>query len=299
MRIYFLAKAGKWMNSMTDEFINYGSSMEWLSCSLEQDNYKIFEEKYDETNPLNRHYILNEMIASKGFRSFAEVRDTIKVLSTDLGDGSVLMNTATGDAELLEGEETKTGFTNTQFAWDPATRELIVTPAAEYTPTKVTVAMDQQRKDATVLAMKAVAKAVIEEEFDKRLSKLDLNNKLEEVTFVYQWEEAKAWEADNTVETPILSALATARDLTVEEMVAKINTARVGHKTKVTKLLQKMSEVKQAYKKQTTIPDMNRFYEDYFNIQMPFQQAVAEGRLILNDDGTETRTVQPKSGFNF
>ena len=292
MRTYFLAKAGKWMNSMTDEFINYGSSMEWLSCSLESDNYPLFEEMYDQHNPLNRHYILNEMIASKGFRSFAEVRDTVKLLKTELEDGSVLMNTAT--------EATETGFGSQDFQWDPITRELKLVPTEVYTPVKQEIAMDQQRKDATVLAMKAVAKAVIEEEFDKRLTKADLSNKLEDATFVYQWEEAQAWEADNTAEVPLLTALAAARDLTVEEMVARINTARVAHKTRVTKLIQKMAQVKQAYKNCITIPDMNRFYEDYFNVQMPFQQAVAEGRLVLDEEnGIEIRTKILGKGLNF
>ena len=292
MRTYFLAKAGKWMNSMTDEFINYGSSMEWLSCSLESANYPLFEEMYDQTNPLNRHYILNEMVASKGFRSFAEIRDTVKILKTELEDGSVLMNTA--------AEVTEISFASQDFQWDPITRELKLVPTKVYTPVKQEVPMDQQRKDATVLAMKAVAKAVIEEEFDKRLAKADLSNKLEDATFVYQWEEAKAWEADNTAEVPLLTALAAARDLTVEEMVARINTARVGHKSRVTKLIQKMAQVKQAYKKCVTIPDMNRFYEDYFNVEMPFQQAIAEGRLILNEEtGTETRTKVLGRGLNF
>lgn len=292
MRTYFLAKAGKWMNSMTDEFINYGSSMEWLSCSLETSNYPLFEEMYDQSNPLNRHYILNEMIASKGFRSFAEVRDSLKILRTELEEGSVVMNTAT--------EASETGFGSQDFTWDPITRELKLVPTQVYNPEKQEIAMDQQRKDATVLAMKAVAKAVIEEEFDKRLTKADLSNKLEDATFVYQWEEAKAWEADNTAEVPLLTALATARDLTVEEMVARINTARVGHKTRVTKLIQKMAQVKQAYKNCTTIAEMNRFYEDYFNVQMPFQQAIAEGRLTLDEENGREITTKPVGvGLNF
>jgi hypothetical protein len=292
-RTYFLAKVGKWMNSMTDEFMNYGGAMEWMAFSLESSNYKIFEESYDESNPRNRHYILNETIAIKGFRSFAEVRDTIKVLSTDFNGQNVLFNTATE-------EEASTAFDAATFEWDSETRELTVTPPTEVEPTKVSMAMDQQRKDAAVLAMKAVAKAVIEEEFDKRLIKADLSNALEDASFVYQWEEAKAWEADNSVETPLLTALATARDLTVEQIVAKINTARNNHKTRVTKLIQKMAQVKQAYKICTTIPEMNRFYEDYFNVEMPFQQAIADGRLVLDEEnGREVRTQVLGIGLNF
>lgn len=107
-------------------------------------------------------------------------------------------------------------------------------------------------------------------------------------------------EADNSVETPLLTALATARDLTVEQIVAKINTARNNHKVRVTKLIQKMAQVKQAYKNCTTIPEMNRFYEDYFNVEMPFQQAIADGRLVLDEEnGREVRTKELGFGLNF
>jgi hypothetical protein len=293
MRTYYLAKAGKWMNSMPEEFVNYYSVLDWISFSVATTNKSIFEDTYRLTNPQNRFYTLNEMVGSKGFRSFAEVRDTIKLIRTDLGDGEILDNTAAGGVDTDPDNES--GVTNswnpTLFAFDPQTTVLTVTQPDQNPGEKVAIPFDQQRKDATVLAMKAVAKAVVEEEFDNRLSKLDLNNILEEVTFVYQWEEAKAWEADNTAEVPILTALATARGLTVEEIVAKINTARVSHKTKVTKLLQKMAEVKQAYKNCTTIREMNRFYEDYFNIEMPQTQAVDEGRLVIDaETGVETRT---------
>lgn len=292
-RTYFLAKVGKWMNSMTDEFMNYGGAMEWMAFSLDSENYRIFEEQYSEVLPKNRHYILNELVAIKGFRSFAEVRDSVKVLSTDFNGQSVLFNTATE-------EEASTAFDAAQFAWDPETRELRVTAPTEVSPTKITMPMDQQRIDSAVIAMKMVAKAVIEEEFDKRLAKADLSNALEDASFVYQYEEAQAWKADNSAATPLLSALATARDLTVAEMVAKIDTARNNHKTRVTKLIQKMTEVKQAYKSCTTVQAMNRFYEDYFSVEMPFQQAIADGRLELDEEnGREVRTVALGKGLTF
>lgn len=302
MRTYYLAKAGKWMNSMPEEFVNYYSVLDWISFSIATANRSIFEDTYRITNPQNRFYILNEMVGSKGFRSFAEVRDTIKLIRTELDGGEILDNTAAGGVDTDPDNETNVTQTwePTVFAFDPQTKFLTVTQPDTNPGEKVAIPFDQQRKDATVIAMKSVAKAVVEEEFDNRLAKLDLNNILEEVTFVYQWEEAKAWEADNTAEVPILTALATARGLTVEEMVAKINTARVSHKTKVTKLLQKMAEVKSAYKSCTTIKEMNRFYEDYFNIEMPQTQAVEEGRLVIDaETGVETRTKVLGVGLAF
>jgi len=298
-RTYFLAKAGSWMNSMPQEFINYGGSLGWLACSLAAENFILFEDVYSTSTLSSRYYLLNELVASKGFRSFGEVRETIKLLSTDLGDGKVLQNTATGDAEVDDDFELKTSFTNETLSWDSENQELVVTPAETYTPEKVAIAFDTQRHDAAVLAMKAVAKAVIEEEFDKRFRKLDLSCTIEEATFPYQYEDAVAYKADPSGEYPFLSALAEARDLTVDEIATKIITARDQHKVRATKLLTDMNKVKQAYKVLTTTADMNRFYEDYLGIQMPFIQAIEEGRIVLKEDGSEIRTVEVKTGLQF
>lgn len=300
-RTYFLAKAGGWMNSMPQEFINYGGGMGWLACSLAKVNFEIFEMVYHRSTPNSKYYILNEMIACKGFRSFGEVRETIKLLSTDLEEGSVLWNTAIGDGvvdEESESGELETSFTNETLEWDPEEQKLVVTAAPKYKPEKIAVRFDQQRHDSAVLAMKAVAKAVIEEEFDRRFSKLDLNCAIEEASFVYQQEEAAAYAQNPEGDYPLLSAIAESRDLTIDEMVATINTAKDRHKKVVTRLLTEMNAIKKKYKECTTTHEMNRFYEDYLGIPMPFSQAVEEGRLILSEDGTETRQ-EVKPGFQF
>jgi hypothetical protein len=48
--------------------------------------------------------------------------------------------------------------------------------------------------------------------------------KLEQQSFEQQKKEAEAWTADNTASTPMLSTLATARGITVSDLVSKINT---------------------------------------------------------------------------
>ena len=129
MRTYYLAKAGKWMNSMPDEFVNYYSVLDWISFSVATVNAPIFEEMYTTSNPQNRFYILNEMIASKGFRSFAEVRDTIKVIKTDLDGGEIIDNTAAGGVDTDTDNVGTVGSTwePTQFAFDPQLKFLSVT----------------------------------------------------------------------------------------------------------------------------------------------------------------------------
>jgi hypothetical protein len=296
MRTYFLAKIGGWMNSMPQDFINYGGSLGWISSSLSTENFPIFEEIYPS---FDRFYILHEVVGSKGFRCFGEVREKIKVISTDLPLGKVYHNTAAGDLGPNEEEMNDVTFVNESLSWDPTKQELIITQPESYTPTKIEIPFDQQRHDAAVLAMKAVAKAVIEEEFDKKFAKLDLNCKIEEATFPYQYEDAVAYKANPEGEYPLLAALAESRDLTIEEIADRILGARGNHKTRLTSLISKMNEVKSKYKVLTTTSEMNLFYEEYLGIPMPFNQAVVEGRIVISADGEETRIVPYPKGFQF
>lgn len=298
MRTYFLAKVGNWMNSMPQEFINYGSNLGWISSSLDSENFSVFEEIYRVTNTNSRYYLLNEIVGSKGFRSFSEVRENIKVLSTDLELGKVLMNTATGDAVTEDEDiELQTSFGNETLSWDAEKQELVITPPEVHTPSKIEIKFDQQRHDAAVLAMKVVAKAVIEEEYDKRLMLLDLNTNLEQATFEYQIEDANAYKLNPEGNYPFLSALAEARDLTLDELSTRIITAKDRHKARVTQLLVSMNEVKAKYKFCTTTAEMNRFYEDYLGVHMPMTQAIEDGRITFVD-GQEVRQEVNK-GYNF
>lgn len=283
------------MNSMPQDFINYGGSMGWLSYSLLTVNFTIFEEMYPS---YDRFYVLNEIVGSKGFRSFGEIREKIKVLSTDLPLGKVYHNTAAGDG-AGEDELNEVTFVNESLSWDAEKQELIITAPESYTPTKIELPFDAQRHDAAVMAMKSVAKAVIEAEFDNRFSKLDLSCKIEEATFTYQYEDAVAYTANPEGDYPLLDALAESRDLTIEEISSRIISARDNHKTRLTSLIAKMNEVKSKYKVLTTTAQMNLFYEEYFGIQMPFLQAVAEGRVVIGVDGEETRIAPYREGLQF
>lgn len=275
-RFYFLTKGGKWMQSMMT-LINYGGTMEWMSFSVAYIDKPLFEELIGD----QKYYVLQKDVAIKGFRSFGEIRDHVKVYKADLENDKVAYyNSAMGDAEDVE--------LNFNSLENPVTA------------VKVEIPLDDNRIECVIEAMKVVAKAVIEEEFDKRLQKLDMGNHLEEMTFQFQYEEAVRYKQDNTAEVPLLSAVADARDLTKDEMADKIITARDSYRARITNLFKKMTEVKQVFKSCTSIVELNRAYEDYFNIPMREQQAVAEGRIVIDPETGDGTRIKPLGvGLNF
>lgn len=275
-KFYFLTKGGKWMQSMMT-LVNYGGTMEWMSFSVASIDKPLFEELIGN----QKYYVLQQDVAIKGFRSFGEIRDHVKVYKADLAEDKVAYyNSAMGDADDVELEF--------------ASQENPVTAV------KVEMPLDDNRIQCIIEAMKMVAKAVIEEEFDKRLQKLDMGNHLEEMTFQFQYEEALKYKADDKADVPLLSAVAEARDLTKGEMADRIISARDSYRSRITNLFKKMTEVKQIFKSCSTIVELNRAYEDYFNIAMKEQQAVAEGRIVIDPETGDGTRIKPLGiGLNF
>jgi hypothetical protein len=60
---------------------------------------------------------------------------------------------------------------------------------------------------------------------------------LEQLSFEQQKSEAAAWTADNTASTPMLTTMATARGISVSDLVAKINTKVTAYNSAVATLL--------------------------------------------------------------
>ena len=154
--------------------------------------------------------------------------------------------------------------------------------------------MDDERRTAVINAMRYVAKAVIEEEFDKKFMELDTNSQMESLSFELQYEEALAYNANEDADVPLLTALAEAREISVAEMAQKIISGRKVFKEKITNLLRQMTWLKAKFKNASTIRDLNRLYEDYFGVAMPETQAREEGRVV-----DFKRVVPVKIGLQF
>jgi hypothetical protein len=215
-----------------------------------------------------KYYPMDPITGFKGFKTFADIRDEIKIVKQE----------ANGEVVAFQSE----GIFN----------------AVEHNPDagieKIIIVMDDERRNAVMNAMRYVAKAVIEEEFDKKFMELDTNSQMESLSFELQYEEATAYMKDEDAEVPLLTALANAREISVQEMAYKIINGRQAFKKSITDLLAKMTWLKGQFKNAATIRDLNRLYEDYFGVAMPETQAQEEGRVV-----DFKRVVPVKIGLQF
>lgn len=130
----------------------------------------------------------------------------------------------------------------------------------------------------TVTFMKHVMRLQLDHVYDKRIIQQKMQvSMLEHDSWAEQLAEAKAYQADNTALTPLLSSLATARGITQAEMVTKVEDANSAYNAKVQELLTSKQTVETEIKACTTISDCCLLMHRRFNVQMSLAQSEAEG----------------------
>ena len=163
----------------------------------------------------------------------------------------------------------------------PATlqnEQLSVAESMEPTGEKVKYYLTDEDKANGAAFMKALMRQMLDDVYDKRFTQLNLAaSSLEQGTWAQQRTEAEAYQADNSAPTPMLSALATARGITLPEMVAKVVQAVNKYNTDVATLLANKQAVEKEIKQCVTIKDCNRLMHNRFDCSMPLSQAQAEG----------------------
>lgn len=138
--------------------------------------------------------------------------------------------------------------------------------------------MTDEDKAATVSLTKKIMRMKLHSIFDKRLEHARrAPSELEAQSFADQKEEALAWRADNETPTPLLDALAQARGIETEEMVAKVIAAIADQKARVTELLSRKQAIEAEIKSCETIGDTNRIMHNRFALEMPRDQKEEEG----------------------
>lgn len=247
-RVYFLTKDTSLFTIIYDLRV-LRSLLNWYAVSMPISEESMFKEIVK-----GKYYTLDPITGFKGFKTFADIRDKIKIVEQE----------ANGEVVAFQSE----GIYNS------------VENNPEMGIKKIILEMDDERRNAVINAMRLVAKAVIEEEFDRKFMELDASSNLESMTFELQYEEALSYIKDNSADVFLLTALAETREITLNEMANKIISARNSFKEKITLLLKQMNEIKNKFKNADSIRDLNRLYEDYFNIAMPESQAVEEGRVV-------------------
>lgn len=247
-RVYYLTKDTSLFPIIFDLRV-LRSVLNWYAVSMPASEELMFKEVVK-----GKYYPMDPTTGFKGFKTFADIREKIKIVEQE-ANGEVVAFQSEGIYNAVENN-----------------------PAAGVK--KIVLEMDDERRNAVLNAMKIVAKAVIEEEFDKRFIELDTASNMESMSFELQYEEAKLYLEDNTAEVPLLSSLAESREISIEEMVSKVIEGRKNYKQSIIKLLSAMNSLKSKFKNATSIRELNRLYEDYFSVAMPEKQAIEEERIV-------------------
>jgi hypothetical protein len=130
---------------------------------------------------------------------------------------------------------------------------------------------DADKANATEF-MKIAMRKIVDEVYDKRLKEVNETSYLEMTSWSQQRAEAEAYTAAPTAPTPMLSALAEARSITVAEMVAKVLNAVSAYNTKIATLLANKQATKTKIKNCNNLADCNVLLHTNFGYNMPANQ---------------------------
>jgi len=142
---------------------------------------------------------------------------------------------------------------------------------------KVTYNLTADDISNTASLMRKFMRIMLNEYYDLRYKELDLETgKLEVASWVQQKAEAEAYIADNSADTPLLNALATARGITNLEMANKIITANTNYNNSVASLLESRQAIESEIKLCDNISKCNALLHRRFNIAAPMPQRELE-----------------------
>lgn len=160
----------------------------------------------------------------------------------------------------------------------PQNDQLSVAESMEPTGEKVKYYLTDTDKANGAAFMKALMRQILDDVYEKRFTQLNLNvTTLEQGTWAQQRLEAESYQIDNSIATPMLSALAASRNITVAEMADKVIQAVNKYNQDVATLLANKQAVEKEIKECVTIKDCNRLMHNRFDCSMPLTQAQEEG----------------------
>ncbi len=160
----------------------------------------------------------------------------------------------------------------------PQNERLQVLQSEEATGEKVRYDLTESDVANTTTLMKELMRFKLDEIYDKRMVQLNMGvSELELSSWAQQKAEASAYTADPSTTTPLLSSLASARGITLDEMVAKVNSAVSAYNNSVATLLASKQLVETEIKACASIADCCRLLHNRFEVQMSIHQMEAEG----------------------
>lgn len=160
----------------------------------------------------------------------------------------------------------------------------------EYIPLSVEserkiIEITEHRYNCILNAMKKFAVILLEEEFDSRLTKLNLNfSELETSTWQFQLDEIK--QVEEGKDSEFLNSLALSKNTTVEELIIKIKEAKANYDSQVKNLFVILSSLKTEFYSQTDVQETSLLYYKYFGINCPFLKEFKDKHPeIFNEKG--------------
>ena len=148
--------------------------------------------------------------------------------------------------------------------------QLDIISSAEDQSVKVKYYLTDDDKANGAAFMKIVLRKFLDDVYDKRMQHVNLGvTDLEQGTWLQQRTEAEAYSADNNTATPMLDALATARNITKAEMVQKVLSAVQTYNQKIAELLAAKQGVETEIKNCQTMADLNILMHQRYGYNMP------------------------------
>ncbi|NBP00983.1 MAG: hypothetical protein EBU90_12770 [Proteobacteria bacterium] len=152
--------------------------------------------------------------------------------------------------------------------------QLDIISSTEPTGEKARYYLTDEDKSNAITFMKLALRKMLDDVYDKRVLEVKLNvSDLEYKTWPIQLSEAQNYKKDTNYSTPMLSALASVRNITLIEMVDKVISANIDYTGKIAQLLAAKQIIEIEIKDCQTIRDLNVIVHSRYGYNMPPTQA--------------------------
>lgn len=147
------------------------------------------------------------------------------VLPTDLARFSIFADAYSGTVSIRQGSTPADEYPQLGISDDPDANKYVHTLTA-----------DEQA--GAIAFNKYLFKRVVRDRYNQKFKELNKwSSHLEAATWEQQKSEASAWTADNSASTPMLTTMATARGISVSDLVSKINSKVTAYNNSLATLL--------------------------------------------------------------
>ena len=189
------------------------------------------------------------------------------VLPADLARFSIFANAYGGTIKLRVGSEPADDYPQLGISEDPDENKYV------HTLTDAEVA-------GAVSFNHYLFKRVIRDRYNQKFLELNKwSSSLEKATWEQQKSEAAAWTADNSASTPMLTTMATARGISVSDLVSKINTKLTAYNSALATQLAAQKDLEDEVDALDTIAKCHKWRHEKLGIGVTAQQLTDDSSI--------------------